>query len=241
MTTTTSKQRNTRNNPYILDGLAASMHRSAVSILWRWRTETTTLAALGSLTGWLAAALTITAALLITAAALAALALVPGTRRFLARRAWCLHTRHRLQRVCWETRMHTRSGRIPLVIRITPTDVGERAWLICRAGVCAEDFEAHAGEVRAACAAREARITRDPRWSQLVTIDIIRHDTLSATRHVRPHILTRHAPDLATPIPANSTPSPTAAADPPFLAPVITLPAWPAKPVTTPTTGPDAS
>ena len=47
--------------------------------------------------------------------------------------------------------MHTRSGRLPLVLRITPTEVGERALIWCRAGICAEDFEAHAAEIAAAC------------------------------------------------------------------------------------------
>ena len=221
MTATTNRPRNGRNNPYVLDDLAASMHRSAAAIAWRWRTETTTLAALGSLTGWLAVTLTLTAALLILGGALTTVTAVPVTRRFLRRRAWCLITRHRLQRVCWETRMHTRSGRIPLVTWIRPTDVGERAWLICRAGVCAEDFEAHSGEIRAACGAREARVTRNPRWSQLVTIDVIRHDTLSGTRHVRPHILTRH---LSAASPATAPAS-------------VAVPAWPASPATTATAG----
>ena len=52
--------------------------------------------------------------------------------------------------------------------------------MLCRAGICAEDFEAHIGELRAACYARDARVTRNTRWSQLVTIDIIRRDTLAA-------------------------------------------------------------
>ena len=58
--------------------------------------------------------------------------------------------------------------------------MGERTWVLCRAGICAEDFEAHIGELRAACYARDARVTRNRRWSQLVTIDIIRRDTLAA-------------------------------------------------------------
>ena len=59
------------------------------------------------------------------------------------RRAWCVLSRHRIQRVFYETRMHTRSGRLPLVLRIRPTEVGERALIWCRAGICFEDFEAH--------------------------------------------------------------------------------------------------
>ena len=70
----------------------------------------------------------------------------------------------------------------PLILWTRPTKVGERLTVLCRAGICAEDFEAHIGELRAACYAREARVTRNRRWSQLVTIDIIRRDTLAA-RH----------------------------------------------------------
>ncbi len=73
------------------------------------------------------------------------------------------------------------SGRLPLILWIRPTRVGERAWVLCRAGICAEDFEAHLGELRAACYARDARVTRNRQWSHLVTIDIIRRDTLAAS------------------------------------------------------------
>ena len=97
----------------------------------------------------------------------------PAPRRVLAR--------HRLQKLCYEARLHTRSGRLPLVLWTRPTKVGERTWALCRAGICAEDFVAHSGELRAACYARDARVTRNRRCSQLVTIDIIRRDTLAAS------------------------------------------------------------
>ena len=80
----------------------------------------------------------------------------------------------------YETRMHTRSGRLSLVLRIHPTEVGERALIWCRAGICFEDFEAHTGEIAAACYAREARIERSKRWAQLVQVNIVRRDTLAA-------------------------------------------------------------
>jgi hypothetical protein len=105
---------------------------------------------------------------------------VPHSRRFITRRFWCVLGRHRLQRLCYEARLHTRSGRLPLILWTRPTKVGERSHLLCRAGICVEDFEAHIGELRAACYARDARVTRNPRWSQLVTIDIIRRDPLTA-------------------------------------------------------------
>jgi hypothetical protein len=62
--------------------------------------------------------------------------------------------------------------------------VGERLTVWCRAGICADDFTAHSGELAAACYAREARVTRNTSWSQIVTIDIIRRDTLAARHKV---------------------------------------------------------
>ena len=89
--------------------------------------------------------------------------------------------------------MHTRSGRLPLVLRIHPTQVGERALIWCRAGICAEDFEAHAPEIAAACLARQARIEGNKRWAQLVTLDLVRRDTL-APHQVIPSGLSRMSP-----------------------------------------------
>ena len=177
-------RRNQRNNPYIIDGLAVAFHRSAAGVLWRWRTEIAILAALGAGTWRLAQMVTLTRALIITGGALLIVAVLPWSRRYLASRAWCVLARHRLQRLCYEARLHTRTGRLPLILWIRPTKVGERAHVLCRAGICAEDFEAHIGEIRAACYAREARVSRNPRWSQLVTVDIIRHDTLAASKTV---------------------------------------------------------
>jgi hypothetical protein len=79
--------------------------------------------------------------------------------------------------------MHTRSGRLPLVLRIFPTQVGERAVIWCRAGICAADFEANAAELAAGCYARSARIEGHRRWTQIVILDIVRRDTL-APHHV---------------------------------------------------------
>ena len=109
---------------------------------------------------------------------------VPHSRRFITRRFWCVLARHRLHRLCYEARLHTRAGRLPLILWIRPTQVGERAWVLCRAGISAEDFQDHIGELRAACYARDARVTRNRRWSHLVTIDIIRRDTLAASNTI---------------------------------------------------------
>ncbi len=168
-----SSARNHRNNPYVLDRAFVRVHHSAAGTLFRFRTELATLTATVA-GGWeLVKAITLT----ITATIVTVL---PWTRRFIVGRAWCVLSRHRIQKVCYETRMHTRSGRLPLVLRIHPTQVGERALIWCRAGICAADFEAHTPEIAAACYARQARVEGNRRWAQLLNVDIVRHDTLSA-------------------------------------------------------------
>jgi hypothetical protein len=171
--------RNHRNNPYPLDTMFARVHHSAAGSLWRFRTELSALLAATAGVWELAKAVTLAWAVIILAMLALAVVTVPPTRRFAVRRAWCVLSRHRIQRVCFETRKHTRSGRLPLVLRIIPTQVGERALIWCRAGICAEDFEAHAPEIAAACYARQVRIEANRRWAQLVQVDIVRRDTLA--------------------------------------------------------------
>jgi hypothetical protein len=180
-----SSARNHRNNPYVLDRAAVRVHHSAAGTLFRFRTELATLTV--AATGWweLAKVLTIAWAVVILTTTATAVTILPWTRRFIIRRAWCVLSRHRIQKVCYETRMHTRSGRLPLVLRIYPTQVGERALVWCRAGICTADFEAHAEEIAAACYARQARVEGNKRWAQLVNLDIVRRDTL-APHHVIP-------------------------------------------------------
>jgi hypothetical protein len=174
-----ANSRNYRNNPYPLDMYAAQLHLTPVGALWRFRTELAIVwwglgafAALAFTVSWLWA-------LVICAGVVLAVFTLPWSRRFVICRAWCVFSRHRLQRVFFETRMHTRSGRVSPVLWIRPTKVGERAWVLCRAGICAEDLEAHTGEIAAACIAREIRVAKSARWAQLVTVDIVRRDTLA--------------------------------------------------------------
>jgi hypothetical protein len=180
--------RNHRNNPYAFDFVAVRFHTSAAGVLWRWRAELLVILMVTASVLLMARAITGMWTVVIITVVLVTVTVVPSSRRYVLRRAWCVVTRHRLQRVCFETRMHTRSGRLPLILRIRPTEVGERALVWCRSPVCAEDFEAHAGELAAGCYAREARITRNRKWSQLVTVDIVRRDMLAPETTVAPDI-----------------------------------------------------
>ena len=185
--------RNHRNNPYILDRAFVQVRHSAAGVIWRFRTEVMVLVT-GTAGIWeLAKAVTTAWLMVILIMTGTAVTVLPQVRRFITRRAWCVLSRHRIQKVCFETRMHTRSGRLPLVLRIRPTKVGERALIWCRAGICAADFEAHTPEIAAACYARQARVEGNKRWAQLLYLDIVRRDTLAA-HHVIPSGVVRMSP-----------------------------------------------
>ena len=193
---------NQRNNPYQLEELFARWNRTPAGIAWRWRTELLTLSTL-AVTFWRLDIWTTAIWAGIILAALAAVAFaVPHSRRFITRRFWCVLASHRLQRLCYEARLHTRSGRLPLILWTRPTKVGERTWVLCRAGICAEDFEAHTGELRAACYARDARVTRNRRW---FPPGDHRHHPPRHPRGPRAHRLPARAPYRALP-PAGPSP-----------------------------------
>jgi hypothetical protein len=148
--------------------------------------------------GWLWAVLgTWTWPLVILGGLVVVLVVLPWSRRFLADRFWALFTRHRLQRAFWELRLHTRAGRLPLIAWIHATPVGSRAVVICRAGLCFEDFQANAPEFASACGAREARVTCSARLSWLIWIDVIRRDVLGPARLIRSPLAELPATDPA--------------------------------------------
>ncbi|MEU4327741.1 hypothetical protein [Nonomuraea dietziae] len=200
MTRSRSQYRNPRNNPYhSYDHAMVIVSNSAAGSLWRWRTELALFAlvvlATVYLGNWIAATWDLRGwpLLLIPlgcwALLLAVLLAVAPIRRWIIAHAWCLIARHRLQRLCHEAhRLHTKAGRLPLILWIRPTSVGERVHLWLRAGICFEDFEAHLSEIRTACYARDARVQVTPRHTHLITLDLIRRDTLAATNTVVPLI-----------------------------------------------------
>ncbi len=56
-------------------------------------------------------------------------------------------------------------------------------WL-CSLGVSAEDIASETDRLRAACFARNVRVTRDRRFSALVLVKVIRRDPLADTMPV---------------------------------------------------------
>ncbi|WP_049571098.1 hypothetical protein [Nonomuraea sp. SBT364] len=173
--------RNPRNQIFPAnEDLPAAGSASPLVRLWRFRTELLLAAALALFT------LTLLGAaqegrwlpfILLTSAVSAPAATRVG-RSWFAAHFWCVASRHRLQRTCLETTMHTRSGRIPLVLWITPTTTGEKALIMTRAGISAEEFEAYGAEIAAACWARSVNVYRHQKRANLVIVEIVRRDEL---------------------------------------------------------------
>jgi hypothetical protein len=118
------------------------------------------------------------AGLLLALAAGVALA-VPVTRRYLVRRALAVLTRHRLRQVCMERRIMNFTGNLPLFLWSRPTPVGERVWLLLRAGIDGTDMERSLGHIAAGCFARDARVVVARSVTALVLVDVIRRDPLA--------------------------------------------------------------
>ncbi|MGH3778649.1 MAG: hypothetical protein ACRDRR_23400 [Pseudonocardiaceae bacterium] len=106
------------------------------------------------------------------------------SRRWLSAVVGCMVTRARLRAAFAELRLSRRSGRLPFTVALVPTAVGERVWLCCPVGVSAEDIADEIDRLRAACFARDVRVTRDRRFSTLVVVDVIRRDPLANTTPV---------------------------------------------------------
>ena len=182
-TSARSGGRNQRNNPYVLDELFVSFHRSPAGTAWRWRTELTTLTMTLAALWRLALLITLLWAVVALIGLVLVLAFVPVTRRFISRRFWCVLARHRLQRLCYEARLHTRSGRLPLICGPARPRSGN-ASTSCAAQVSAQDSKPTSATARRLLCPRRAG-HRNRRWSQLVTIDDIRRDTLAASELIK--------------------------------------------------------
>lgn len=132
---------------------------------------------------------------LVVGAVVAGLVGWPRSRRWLLAGAGCVVTRWRLRAALIELRLTTHAGRLPVVVGLVPTPVGERVWLWSRVGISAEDIADESDRLRAACYARDVRVVRDRRWSSLVRVDVIRRDPLASSNTV-PSPLARLIPNI---------------------------------------------
>lgn len=176
--------RNPRNQIYpAYEDLPGAGRSGLVTRLWRIRSE---LLILGALTLLVLALLGATQEgrwlpFIMMSGAISVPAATRYGRNWAVAHFWCVVSRHRLHRVCLETTMHTRAGRIPLVLWITPSTRGEKALVLSRAGICAEEFKAYAEEIAAACFARSVNVYRHRKWAHLLIVEVVRRDATPGT------------------------------------------------------------
>jgi hypothetical protein len=141
---------------------------------WRWRYELGLFGAL--VAAWAALGLTDDVLLVANVAGLLSVlaALFPAVRRHLAARFWCIVTPHRVRAGCVHAWIHSRYGKIPMILLTTQQPFGERVYLWCRAGTTASDFVAAHELLATACWADDVRVWRGERHAQLVCLDVIR-------------------------------------------------------------------
>lgn len=122
------------------------------------------------------------------------IAAVPGTRRYVARRAWSVFTRHRLRTCLVNRRVMTPEGQVPRMVWSRPIPVGVRVWVLLRAGLAPSHLEHVTEEIASTCLARESRVTAHDRWTALVRVDVVRHDPLAAKTELFSDLLTGREP-----------------------------------------------
>ena len=125
-------------------------------------------------------------------------AVVPHTRRYIIRRAWCVLTRHRLRACLVSARVMTHDGLVPRLLWARPIPVGARVWLFLRVGLAPSHLERVTDEIAAACFAREARVQAHNKLTALVRVDVVRHDPLSGAIQVPSDLLTGRNPGTET-------------------------------------------
>jgi hypothetical protein len=171
-----------RNDPSLMSSLEAALREvrrpGLLELSWNWRWELGVLATVAAAGGLIAGqvgllGLGVTAGAGLTAGA-ATLLCWPSARRWLAARARCVITPHRVRAGCVNAWVQTRSGRLPFVLATSATSYGEQVRLWLRAGLTAADLDAARDVLAAACWATEVRVVPSPRHAHLVTLEVIR-------------------------------------------------------------------
>jgi hypothetical protein len=151
-------------------GLVRFPRPNPVLVAWRWRYELALLAAVAACRAYVGALWTVQIGLVLGAV----VAAVPGLRRHVRRRAWCVITPHRVRTACKHAWIHSRTGRIPAVLWTRPVDEGEQVLLWCRPGTAAEDLELARPALTAACWAEDVRVVQHTTRAQLVLLTVVR-------------------------------------------------------------------
>ncbi len=164
-----------RDEALLLGTLERAMlprRRSLPGLVWAWRKELAILAGVSVLLAALGHTFGLAGA--IFGLSIAAGGFSPPWPGWLTSFWWELRTPHLLRSGLYHARIQNRSGRRPMIVRVTVEPFGERVRLRCPIGTSAEDIWAARETLRAACRAADLRISRDQQRSHLVTVDVIR-------------------------------------------------------------------
>jgi hypothetical protein len=155
---------------YALGGVARA---NPLVATWRWRYELAAVSGLAAI--WLALDTTVAVGLTAgLAVALAGLACFPSGRRLLAARMWCIVTPHRVRAGCTQGWIHSRYGKLPIIVLTRRQPFGERVYLWSRAGISDGDFSTARKLLAAACWAQDVQVSHHARYAHLVALDVIR-------------------------------------------------------------------
>ena len=165
--------------------IALKPHRvwwvQALLIVWRWSFEIAAVVTIVWVYNHLATDLPGWAVVCVMFAPLGVALAFPWSRRMVIGMAWCTVTRHRLRAFFTAVRVTNGHGKLPWLLMVRPTPVGERALCLMVAGLSAKDLADRGEAIASTCWASDARVSRSKRLASLVWIDVIRRDPLSAS------------------------------------------------------------
>lgn len=184
----TTRDRLTRTEPFeVFTRPQRSWLARVLGLAVRLRAEITTAVLAWAAWRWLTQLVETWAAVLIVVSLVLAVTAWPVSRRFVVRRCWAVATRHRFRATCIERRIMNFSGNVPLLLWARPIPVGERVWVLLRAGIDADDVERNLSHIASACWAADARSTAHRKVRALVLVDVVRRDPLRGPARTSPH------------------------------------------------------
>lgn len=134
-------------------------------VAWRWRYELGAGAGLVALAARIGVLWTVLFGLACAGSAV----LAPVRRRL-----WAVVTQHRVRTGCANAWLHSRTGRLPMLVWTRPVAGGEEVLLWLRPGMSADDLTDAAPTLAASCWAREVVVEPDPARRHLVRLTVLR-------------------------------------------------------------------
>lgn len=169
--------RSTRDTAGLRQLLTPVARPNPLVFMWRWRyplvaavLSSVALIALDHAAGVIGLII----AMVITAHLTALVAVWRPARHLVAARLWCVITPYRVRTGCAQAWVHTRNGKIPVVLWTSAQPFGERVWVWCRAGTAPDDLIAACSQLAAACWAHDVQVIPHPQYSQLAAIEVFR-------------------------------------------------------------------